>query len=263
VSAPIEDAAARLRAAWQKHKPCKPVRDLIGAQNLAAAYAVQEESTQGRLAAGARLVGRKIGLTSIAVQKQLGVDQPDYGMLFADMEIQDGACVPAGRLLQPRAEAEVGFVLGRDLDREALTSADVLRAVDYAVCAIEIVDSRIENWDIRIADTVADNASSGLYVLGGRPARISDMDLGLCGMVARKNGEIVSLGVGAACLGHPLRAALWLAETMMKLGRPLKAGDIVLSGALGPMVSVAGGDTFSIQIQGLGGASVSFPCNAS
>lgn len=153
-------------------------------------------------------------------------------------------------------------MLGRDLDREALTAADVMRAVDYAVCAIEIVDSRIENWDIRIADTVADNASAGLYVLGGRPARIADVDLALCGMVARKNGEIASLGVGAACLGNPLHGALWLANTMAKVGRPLKAGDFVLSGALGPMVPVAGGDTFAIEIQGLGGASVSFPRKA-
>lgn len=262
MSTPIEVAAERLRAAEEARKPCRPLRDLIGSQDVGAAYAVQEAGTKRRIAGGARLVGRKIGLTSIAVQKQLGVDQPDYGMLFAHMEVPDGACVPAGRLLQPRVEAEIAFVLGRDLDREAITSADVLRAVDCAVCAIEIVDSRIENWDIRIEDTVADNASSGLYVLGDRPMRISEVDLGLCGMIAWKNGEIASLGVGAACLGNPLRAVLWLAGTMVGVGRPLKAGDVVLSGALGPMVSVVHGDMFSIRIQGLGGASVSFPRKA-
>lgn len=259
MSRPIEEAAARLREAQASRRPCKPVRDLIGAQDLGAAYAVQEAGTQRRLAAGARLAGRKIGLTSAAVQKQLGVERPDYGMLFADMEVPEGACAPPGRLLQPRAEAEVAFVLGRDLDREAMGAADVMRAVDYAVCAIEIVDSRIEGWDIRIADTVADNASSGLYVLGGRPRRLADLDLELCGMIARRNGEIVSLGTGAACLGNPLHAVLWLANAMLEVGRPLRAGDVVLSGALGPMVAVSGGDTFAIEIQGLGGASVAFP----
>jgi 2-keto-4-pentenoate hydratase len=234
------------------------VRELIGERDVDAAYAVQEAGTKRRLAAGARLSGRKIGLTSAAVQKQLAVDQPDYGMLFADMELADGACVPGGRLLQPRVEAEIAFVLGRDLDREAMTGADIARAVDYAVCAIEIVDSRIDSWDIRITDTVADNGSAGMYVLGGRQRRLEDLDLLLCGMVARKNGEIVSLGTGAACLGNPLHATLWLADTMLKAGRPLKAGEVVLSGALGPMVPAAPGDLFEAEIQGLGSARVFF-----
>lgn len=258
VPGPVAEAARRLREAAASRTPCAPVRDLIGAQDLAAAYAVQEEGTRARLAAGARLCGRKIGLTSAAVQKQLGVDQPDYGMLFADMELPDGACVPAGRLLQPRAEAEVAFVLGRDLAMETVTLADLMRAVDCAVCAIEIVDSRIAGWDIRIADTIADNASSGLYVLGGRPRRLDDLDLVLCGMVAKRNGETVALGTGAACLGNPLHAAQWLANAMVRGGRPLQAGDVLLSGALGPMASVAPGDVFSVEIQGLGGVGVTF-----
>jgi len=259
VSKPVEEAAARLRAAAQTRRPCAPVRDLIGAQDLEAAYAVQELGTRRRLADGARLSGRKIGLTSAAVQKQLGVDQPDFGMLFADMQVPDAECAPAGWLLQPRAEAEIAFVLGRDLNREAMTAADVMRAVDYAVCAIEIVDSRIENWDIRIADTIADNASSGLYVLGACRVRLADVDLQACTMVAKKNGAIVSQGTGAACLGNPLNAALWLAETMVRAGRPLAAGDVVLSGALGPMAAVAAGDRFAIEIEGFGAASVCLP----
>jgi len=259
MSARVAEAAARLRAAEEARTPCNPVRELIGPQDVRAAYAVQEEGTKRRLAGGARLIGRKIGLTAASVQKQLGVDQPDYGMLFADMEVPDGGCAPPGRLLQPRAEAEIAFVLGRDLEREETSSTELLRAVEYALCAIEIVDSRIENWDIRIADTIADNASSGLFVLGRRPVHVTDLDLALCGMVARKNGAIVSLGVGAACLGHPLDAMLWLAKAMKRVGRPLKAGDVVLSGALGPMVSIAAGDIFSVEIQGLGGASLSFP----
>jgi 2-keto-4-pentenoate hydratase len=249
---PIEQAAQRLQQAQASRTPCRPVRELIGADDVAAAYAVQELGTRARLAGGARLSGRKIGLTSAAVQKQLGVEQPDYGMLFADMEVPDGA--QAQLLLQPRAEAEIAFVLGRDLAAEHLTMADVMSAVDYAVCAIEIVDSRVENWDIRIADTVADNGSAGLYVLGSRPRRITDLDLAMCGMVARKNGEVVSLGAGAACLGNPLNATLWLARAMVKVERPLRAGEVVLSGALGPMVPIAPGDTFEAQIQGLGSA---------
>jgi len=254
----IPAAAARLREAQASHAPCRPVRELIGADDLAAAYAVQETGTRERLAAGGRLAGRKIGLTSAAVQKQLGVSQPDYGMLFADMEVPDGGCAPAARRRQPRAEAEIAFVLGRDLDTAHTTPADLLRAVEYAVCAIEIVDSRIADWDIRIADTVADNASAGLYVLGSRPRRLHDIDLVLCGMVARRNGEIVSTGAGAACMGNPLVAAAWLADTMSAAGRPLKAGDVILSGALGPMVPMSGGDVFEAQIQGLGSVRVAF-----
>lgn len=254
----VQKAALRLREAAQARAPCAPVRDLIGSQDVVAAYAVQEIGTKARLAAGARLSGRKVGLTAKAVQKQLGVDQPDYGMLFADMTVSDGDTVAAGRLLQPRAEAEIAFVLGRDLDHEGLTIADAMRAVDYAVCAIEVVDSRIAGWDILIADTIADNASSGLYVLGSRPRRIADLDLRLCGMVAYRNGETVSLGTGAACLGSPLNAALWLAEAMLKAGRPLRAGEVILTGALGPMVAIAPGDRFAIEVQGLGGASVNF-----
>jgi 2-keto-4-pentenoate hydratase len=254
----VEQAAARLREAEETGRPCKPVRELIGATDVAAAYAVQEAGTKRRLAAGARLAGRKIGLTSAAVQKQLGVDQPDYGMLFADMEIPDGAAVAAGRLLQPRAEAEIAFVLGRDLDRDGVSATEVARAIDYAVCAIEIVDSRIESWDIRITDTIADNGSAGMYVLGSRSRRLADLDLLLCGMVARKNGAIVALGAGAACLGNPLHAVQWLAGTMLAAGRPLKAGDVVLSGALGPMVPAAPGDLFEAEIQGLGSVRVAF-----
>lgn len=254
----VQAAAARLSTAQSSRTPCKPVRDLIGAEDLGAAYAVQELGTRRRLESGGRITGRKIGLTSAAVQKQLGVDQPDYGILFADMALADGARVAASRLLQPRAEAEIAFILGRALDGEALTVADVVRAVDHAVCAIEIVDSRIAGWDIRIADTVADNASSGMYVLGGRPRRLDDIDLVLCGMVARRNGETVSLGVGTACLGNPLHATLWLAQTMVRAGRPLQAGDVVLSGALGPMVPVAAGDRFEAEIQGLGAVRVEF-----
>jgi len=248
----VQAVADRLRDAQQSGSACPPVRDLLVEGDIAGAYAAQEINTQRALDAGRVLVGRKIGLTSKSVQKQLGVDQPDYGMLFADMAVPDGWEIERHRLIQPKAEAEVAFVIGRDLDREQLTAADVMRAVDYVVPAIEVVDSRVEGWNIRILDTIADNASSGLYVLGNEPRRLEGLDLRLCGMVMEVRGEPVSSGAGAPCLGHPLNAVWWLAQVMAKAGRPLKAGDTVLSGALGPMVPVAWGETAEARINGLG-----------
>lgn len=252
ISSPQAVAALALREAYRSGKPCAPVRDLLEANDIAAAYAVQELNTQQWLAQGRRLVGRKIGLTSVAVQKQLGVDQPDSGMLFADMAVCDGEPVPLGAVLQPKAEAEVAFVLGRDLDMAQPTVADVMRAIDYATIAIEIVGSRIANWDIRLVDTVADNASSGLFVLGNTPYALPGLDLRDCTMQMTRNGAPVSNGVGHACLGHPLNATLWLARTMAGVGRPLKTGDVVLSGALGPMVAAAPSDVFEARVEGLG-----------
>jgi 2-keto-4-pentenoate hydratase len=249
---PIETAAVLLRTAAESGKACAPVRELIGETSVPDAYAVQEINTKHAITAGRRIVGAKIGLTSKAVQTQLGVGQPDFGVLFADMDVAEGTEVVLGRLIQPKCEAEIAFVLGRDLHRENLTTADIIGAIDYALAAIEIVDSRVENWSIRITDTIADNASSGLFVLGTRPVRLENIDLTHCNMVMNKNNEQVSSGVGAACLGNPLTALRWLAETMVSIGRPLNAGDIVLSGALGPMVAARPGDQFEARIEGLG-----------
>lgn len=257
-AAAVQKAADLLRDAQESGAPCAPVRDLLADGGLEAAYAAQEINTRGRLAAGGRLVGRKIGLTSVAVQKQLGVDQPDYGMLFADMAMPDGLDIPLNLLMQPKAEAEVAFVLGRDLDDERLTAADVIRAVDFAVPALEIVGSRVADWNIRILDTVADNASSGLYVLGNEPRLLKNLNLRDCGMVLECRGEPVSTGAGAACLGHPINATVWLARVMARVGRPLKAGDTVLSGALGPMVPVKPGDVFEARVEGLGSVRAAF-----
>ncbi|NYZ15586.1 2-keto-4-pentenoate hydratase [Azospirillum sp. RWY-5-1] len=250
------DIALSLRTAQETGQPIAPIRDLLPAGDLDAAYAVQDANTAHWIDAGRRLVGRKIGLTSVAVQKQLGVDQPDYGMLFADMELLDGAEIAAGRLIQPKGEAEVAFVLERDLPRPDSTFTEVLGAVAYALPAIEVVDSRIAAWDIRILDTIADNASSGLYALGSTPVAIDRFDLRLCGMVMEKNGEPVSFGAGAACLGNPLNALVWLARRMAAVGRPLAAGDVVLSGALGPMVAFGPGDRLEARINGLGSVRV-------
>lgn len=255
----IGKLAERLRDSYAA-EPIPPIRDELPAGDVEVAYRVQEVNTEHWLAGGRRLVGRKVGLTSAAVQRQLGVDQPDFGMLFADMAVDTGAEVAAGALLQPRVEAEIAFVLGRGLQMPEPTLADLLLAVDYALPAIEIVDSRIAGWDIGITDTVADNASSGMFVLGTTPRRLDDpaLDLRLAGMVLERHGEPLVFGAGAACLGHPLHALRWLAATMVRVGRPLAAGEVVLSGALGPMIPAVPGDRFEARISGLGTVAVGF-----
>ncbi len=249
----VEDAAARLREAQRTRTAIPPLRALVGRDDdIDTGYAIQEANTRLHLEAGRRVSGRKIGLTSPAVQAQLGVDQPDFGTLFVDMEFGDGVELPAERLLQPRAEAEVALVIERDLDRAPHGFAEIIRAVAFALPAIEVVDSRIAGWDIRFLDTVADNASSGLYVLGGRPVPLSAVDLRSVAMVMRINGDEVSSGSGASCLGHPLHAARWLADTLCGRGIPLRAGDVVMTGALGPMRAIAPGDEVIADLGALG-----------
>lgn len=234
------EAAARITTAYLQGVPCAPVRDLIGSTDVDAAYATQLLVNRARTRAGAGVVGRKIGLTSEAVQAQLGVDQPDFGVLFDDMAYADGAVVPMSRLLQPKVEAELAFVLAADLDGD-LSLATVRAAVAYAVVALEIVDSRIAGWDISYADTVADNASSGLFVLGSTRLDLADFDPRETTMSMTLDGDVVSTGSGAACLGDPLNAVLWLARTAQEYGEPLRAGQVILSGALGPMAPVPPG----------------------
>ena len=255
---PIKHAAGLLWQAEQAGKPCAPLHTLPGISDVETAYAIQRHNTERRLAAGQRLVGRKIGLTSKVVQRQLGVDQPDFGMLFADMCLGDGEEVTHGRVMQAKVEAEIALVIERDLPHACNTVADIIRASAYALPAIEIVGSRIANWDIGLLDTVADNASSGLFVLGSRPVKLDALDLVGCGMVMERRGEQVSVGAGAACLGNPLLAAVWLANMMVKVGQPLQAGDIVMTGALGPMVEAKQGDVFEAHIEGLGRVSAAF-----
>jgi 2-keto-4-pentenoate hydratase len=253
-----EAAAERLLDAARHRTPCAPIRDLLPDGGVDDGYEVQKlvlaSSSQGR-----RRVGRKIGLTSPAVQQQMGVDTPDFGVLFADMAYGDSQPVPFEALLQPRVEAEVAFVLGTDLPDHAVTGPEVLRAVEFVLPAIEIVDSRIAGWDISIVDTVADNASSGLFVTGGSPRSLRDIDdLRAAEMGLTVDGEVVSSGTGAACLGHPLNAVVWLANVVAGLGQPLRAGEIVLSGSLGPLVPVQAGRTYEAVISGVGSVRAAF-----
>ncbi|WP_236233939.1 fumarylacetoacetate hydrolase family protein [Pseudomonas tohonis] len=264
--AALIEAASRLRQAERSGQPCAPVRDLIATtlaedptqDPVALAYAVQRYNTLAAIDAGLRPVGHKIGLTTRAVQKQLGVDQPDFGLLFAERARGDGQPIAWDDTLQPKVEAEIALVLEHDLCFERHTVADLIRATAFALPAIEVVGSRIANWDIRLVDTIADNASSGLFVLGSRPVTLDKLDLVRCGMSMTLRGEPVSVGAGAACMDNPLNAALWLADTMVRHGAPLRAGDILLTGALGPMVAVQPGDSFTAHIQGLGSVTAAF-----
>lgn len=257
----IQKLAKQLREAYETRTACTPLRDVIGLEDLATAYAIQDVNNQLLIQNGARITGRKIGLTSKVVQAQLGVDQPDFGILLDSMEVLNGDSISMKELMQPKVEAEIAFVLSKDLPNHKVSIVDIINAIDYALPAIEIVGSRIENWNIKITDTIADNASASHYVLGHTPTKLSDFDVVSCAMRMERlsdSWEKVSSGKGGACLGSPLNAMLWLANKMAELGTPLKAGEVILSGALGKMASVNAGETFKATIDGLGSVSVSF-----
>jgi 2-oxo-3-hexenedioate decarboxylase/2-keto-4-pentenoate hydratase len=254
----VAQATARLADAAREGLPCAPVRDLIGRDDVAAAYAVQQQIVASRIAGGATVIGRKIGLTSAAVQKQLGVDQPDFGVLFKDMSYAHGDTIPFDAVLQPRVEAEVAFLLKADLESGDLSIDQVRAAVDYAVAALEICGSRVRDWDISFGDTVADNASSGAFVLGNHPRTLDEFEPSAVSMTMTVTGQDLSTGNGSACLGDPLLALQWLARQARDLGAPLRAGQIILSGALGPMRTVTPGAEAIATITGLGEVSVQF-----
>lgn len=252
----IAQAASRLMAAHRSNTPCLPIRDLIPATDIEAAYAVQQQNTRHWLALGRRPVGRKIALAARAIQQQMGLDQPAYGMLFADTCLAEGAEIYFDALIQPKLETEIALVLERPLNHGQHTVADIISAVAYAVPAFEIVGCRIAGWDVSAADFIADNSAASMFVLGSRPKKLSEFDIVRCRMITECQGEQVSLGTGAACLGNPLNAVVWLADKLAQAGQPMQPGDIIMSGSLGPMAMMKPGDVFDAQIEGLGGLSL-------
>ena len=254
----IQQLGDELFDALQGRKTLAPLTSRHPEITIADAYAVQQRMTARRLSAGERVIGKKIGVTSKAVMNMLGVYQPDFGWLTDGMVYNEGEAIPADTLIQPKAEGEIAFMLKKTLKGPGITAADVLAATDGVMACFEIVDSRIQDWKIKIQDTVADNASCGVFVLGDRLVDPRDVDLATCGMVLEKNGEIVATGAGAAALGHPANAVAWLANTLGQHGIALEAGEVVLSGSLGIMVPVAAGDNLRVTIGGIGGCSVRF-----
>ena len=238
----ILDAAKDIENAYTTRTPIAPVRDRIS--SVADAYAVQMATVKSWLAQGRTIAGHKIGLTAKAVQAQLGVDQPDFGTIFSDMVLKDNADISLTSVMQPRVEAEVAFVLKNDLKGEKITPEAVIAATDYICPALEICGSRIAQWNIKIEDTVADNASAGLIVLGPQRHKAVLDELPKIAVTLHKNDAAAVSGIGAACLDNPAIAVAWLAEALTKYGNGLSAGDVVMSGALAPMVAADAGQVF-------------------
>lgn len=252
------DLGKELHDALVNCRMVEPLTDRHPDITIEDAYNVQQAMIGHRLAAGQRIVGKKIGVTSKAVMNMLGVGQPDFGYMLDGMIVNEGEAIPMSALIQPKAEGEIAFLLKKDLVGPGVSSADVLAATEGVMACFEIVDSRVRDWKIKIQDTVADNASCGVFVLSSRLVDVRDVDLITCGMVLEKNGEVVVTGAGAATMNSPANAVAWLANTLGRLGVPLKAGEIILSGALGAMVPVKAGDNLRVDIGGIGGCSIRF-----
>jgi 2-oxopent-4-enoate hydratase len=246
---------------WEADRSAKPVSPLTERHPglvLEDAYEIQRININRRVAAGQLVIGRKVGLTSRPMQEMLGVDEPDFGVLTDEMFVEDGDLIPLDKLVQPRVEAELAFVMDRDLSGPGVTTARALGAIAGALPAVEVVDSRVADWKIKLVDTVADNASSGMLVVGGRMRKVEDLDLRLLGVVVSRHGQLIDTGAGAAALGNPARCVAWLANKLGSFGDGLQAGDIVLPGAVHKMVPVAPGDVFRADFAHLGAVTVRF-----
>jgi 2-keto-4-pentenoate hydratase len=254
----LDAAASSLWDADATRTSIAPLTESYPDVDVVDAYAIQLRNIRRRTAAGALVRGHKVGLSSRAMQQMLGVHEPDYGHLLDDMFVDEGSAVPVGRFLQPRAEIEVAFVLGRRLEGPGVTVADVVRATDYVLPSIEIVDSRVTDWKVKIEDTVADNASSGALVLGGRPTLLHDVDPALIGATFRINGEIVETGCSGAVLGNPVIAVAWLANKVAQFGVVLEPGHVIMPGSCTRMVPVAAGDHVRADFDQLGHVAVRF-----
>ena len=254
----IQRYGDELYSALIERNAVEPLTEREPAITIEDAYQIQLRMIQRRLDAGETIIGKKIGVTSRVVMDMLKVNQPDFGQMTSGMVFNEGEPIIAESMISPKAEAEVAFVLKSDLMGPGITAADVLRATDFVVPCFEIVDSRIRDWKIKIQDTVADNASCGVFTLGGVRKSPRQLDLALAGMVLEKNGEIISTSTGAAVQGSPVNSVAWLANTLGRLGITLKAGEVILSGSQSPLVPVKAGDSLYCSVGGLGGTSVRF-----
>jgi 2-keto-4-pentenoate hydratase len=254
----VEKAAGALLGAYASRTPLPPLTASYPHMSVADAYAVQLAQVAAWTAAGRLVKGHKVGLTSAAMQRQLGVDQPDFGHLLDSMFIPDGGVADIGRFLQPRVEPEIALVLGRPLAGPGVTVAEAIAAVDFVLPALEIIDSRIADWKITLADTIADNASSGGVVLGTRPVRLDGLDLALAGCLFYVNGELNATGAGGAVLGSPVNALVWLANTLGERGVALRAGHVVLPGSVTAAVPVSAGISVTARFGGVGSVNITF-----
>ncbi|MBV6272750.1 2-oxopent-4-enoate hydratase [Alcaligenaceae bacterium CGII-47] len=254
----IEQLGDELYDAWSERRMVAPLTDRHPSLSVEDAYRIQQRTVQCHQTAGARVIGKKIGVTSQAVMDMLDVHQPDFGYLLSHMVYAPGEAVSMSKLIQPKAEGEIAFILKKDLVGPGVTVTDVLAATEAVTACFEIVDSRVQDWKIKIQDTVADNASSGVFVLGNRLVSPRGLDLRTCGMVFEKNGELMGTGAGAAALGHPANAVAWLANALGVLGVGLNAGEVILSGALAAMVPVTAGDSLQVSIGGIGTCGLRF-----
>ncbi|WP_036771127.1 fumarylacetoacetate hydrolase family protein [Photorhabdus australis] len=255
----INHLSEKLFQSWRNNQAIAPISDNYPELTLHDAYLIQQKFIAHRLeTTGERIVGKKIGITSQTIMDLLGVDQPDFGILTSDMYYENNSAVSVKQLIAPKAEGEIGFILKHNLRGPGITVSDVLQATDYVVPCIEIVDSRIRDWKIKITDTIADNASSGLFVIGDGSRLPSEIDLAAVTMTLEKNGKLIDTGIGAAALGHPANAVAWLANILGTLDMTLLRGEIILSGSLATMVPIDAGDQLKINLPGLGSAGVNF-----
>jgi 2-keto-4-pentenoate hydratase len=254
----IQEVAERLLNAEKIKQPIEPLTDTFPAITVDEAYQIQLQQIREKVANGATIVGKKIGLTSKVMQNMFQVNEPDYGHLLDDMLYLDGETVILDDLVQPKLEFEIAFILKKDLKGPGVTILDVIDATDYIAPAFEVIDSRIKDWKIRFEDTVADNGSSARAIIGGKPTKLEDVDLKHIGMVVYKNGEYFDSAAGAAVMGNPVRAVAWLANALGKYDISLNAGEIVLSGALSAAVPIQDGDSFTAEFAHIGKVSASF-----
>lgn len=254
----LEDLAAQLHDAELTRRTIPPLSEQVPGLSVADSYRIQQLNVSRRLRDGGVVVGQKVGLTSVAMQEQLGVDEPDYGVLFADMLVDDGRPIPVSDLIQPRVEAEVAFVMERELRGPGVTEADARAAIAGALPVIEVIDSRISAWRIGLTDTIADNASCAKVVRGRAVTPIAELDLRTIGMVLTINGDVVATAAGAAVLGNPIRGLVWLADTLAEFGVALQPGDLVLAGALHASVPVTGGMSVRAEFANIGGVATEF-----